>query len=821
LLADHRDWDVFLRDRATKGFNVMQFVTTRWSAAHGDASGRVPYSGVENIQIDPVFFKRLDQRVNAINDHGHIAAPVLLWAHTSQPTMNPGVQLPEDQMVVLARYMVARYGAHQVVWFLNGDGQYLGANAEKWKRIGRATFAGVHPDRLATLHPGQGTWLTDEYISEPWFNFTGYQSGHRDDDKNLRWLVEGPAAASWRRQRPIPEINLEPNYEAHSSRSAGSTLLFTDYHVRRAAYWSVLISPTAGVTYGAHGVWSWEAVKAEPLNHRGAGVAPAWQEAMKLPGSADMGRLNTLIRSLPWTKLLPAQDALAAQPGATDPRRFIAVAKGGDALVAYLPVGGTVQFKAEAVKGLTRARWFDPRTGLWQSAASYQAPDDKDWVLVLDSGASGRARLVVLTDIGGDPDDQQSMVRLMTYANEFDIEGLIASASGTPGELKEHTVRPDLIREIVSAYGQVKPNLVRHAKGYPEPDVLVRVIKAGNRFRGVDAVGSDGDTEGSNWLISVVDRADERPVNVTIWGGPTDLAQALWRVKNERSAADLEKFVSKLRVHAIGHQDDSGPWILANFPGLFYILSAADPNDVSGRPQKGADRRQSVYRGMYLGGDESLTSRDWIDGNVRTGHGPLGALYPTKTWTAPNPHGVLKEGDTPSWFYFLANALGDPEHPEWGGWGGRFRKLSGNLYNDAPEGRESVSRWRPAFQNDFAARMDWCVRDIANHAPTAATVQPALTVQSGARVTLDASSSRDEDGDKLTYRWYVYEEPSTFDGAVELHGAHTSKVAFTATNVTDARTIHIILEVTDNGTPALTAYRRTIITVQPAKRNNG
>ena len=816
LLADRRDWDVFLRDRASKGFNVIQFVTTRWSAAHGDASGRVPYSGVDKIRIDPAFFQRLDQRVNAMNDHGHIAAPVLLWAHTSQPAMNPGVQLPDDQMILLARYMVARYGAHQVVWFLNGDGQYLGASAEKWKRIGRATFSGVHPDRLATLHPGRMTWMTDEYAGEPWFNFTGYQSGHRDDDEHLRWLVEGPPAKGWRRHRPMPQINLEPNYESHRSRTAGATHFFSDFHVRRAAYWSVLVSPPAGVTYGAHGIWSWEAIKAEPLNHRGTGFALPWHEAMKLPGSADMARLKSLMAALPWTKMIPDQDALKSQPGTSDPRHFIAVAKGGGSLVAYLPVGGRVQFEPEAIKGLTRARWYDPRTGQWQAAASYQAPDNKDWVLVLDSGASARVRLVVLTDIGGDPDDQQSMVRLMTYANEFDIEGLIASASGTPGELKEHIVRPELIREIVSAYAQVKPNLARHAENYPEPEDLARVIKAGNRFRGVDAIGAGRDTEGSNWLISVVDRADDRPVNVTVWGGPTDLAQALWRVKNERSEADLHAFVSKLRIHAIGHQDDSGPWILANFPGLFYILSAADPNDVSGRPQKGVDRRNSVYRGMYLGGDELLTSRDWIDSNIRTGHGPLGALYPTKTWTAPNPHGVLKEGDTPSWFYFLANGLGNLEHPEWGGWGGRFRRLNGNLYNDSSEGRASVHRWRHAFQNDFAARMDWCVQEVANHAPVAAPVEAELTVQSGARIALDASGSHDRDGDTLTYRWYVYEEPSTFEGKVELHGSDTSRVAFTAPDVTEARTIHVILEVRDSGTPALTSYRRTIVTVQPA-----
>ena len=83
--------------------------------------------------------------------------------------------------------------------------------------------------------------------------------------------------------------------------------------------------------------------------------------------------------------------------------------------------------------------------------------------VALPLSAAERPRLAVLTDIGGDPDDQQSMIRLMVYANEFEIEGLIASAAGTPGELKEAVTRPDSIRQIVDAYGQVRPNLIKHA----------------------------------------------------------------------------------------------------------------------------------------------------------------------------------------------------------------------------------------------------------------------------------------------------------------------------------------------------------------------
>jgi hypothetical protein len=318
---------------------------------------------------------------------------------------------------------------------------------------------------------------------------------------------------------------------------------------------------------------------------------------------------------------------------------------------------------------------------------------------------AAKPRVLVLTDIGGDPDDTQSMIRLMTYSNEFEIEGLIASAAGTPGELKQSITRPDLIREIVTAYGQVRPNLLKHASGWPTAEGLLERVKTGNPHRGRDYIGESHDTEGSRWLMARVDASlVERPLNIAIWGGQTDLAQALWRVRHDRGAAGLMTFAARMRIYDIADQDKIADWIRAEFPGLFYILSRAQP---------GADRREATFRGMYLGGDMSLTSRDWIDQHVRS-QGPLGALYPTKTSTAPNPHACLKEGDTPSWFFFLPLGGNNPRDPSQPGWGGQYQKDPDGWYRDLTgekgfDVRASVHRHRPAFQADFAQRMAWCV----------------------------------------------------------------------------------------------------------------
>jgi hypothetical protein len=327
--------------------------------------------------------------------------------------------------------------------------------------------------------------------------------------------------------------------------------------------------------------------------------------------------------------------------------------------------------------------------------------------LTMALGAAERPRLAVLTDIGGDPDDTQSLVRLMVYVNEFEIEALIASASGTRGELKKSTTRPDLIREVIEAYGKILPNLQGHTEGWPTTEQLVRCVKSGNPQRERAHIGEGHDTEGSKWLEDQIHAGtQERPLNIAIWGGQTDLAQALWSVKRERGDKGLAEFVTRFRVYDIADQDGIADWMRGEFPGMHYVLANAMP---------GRDRREGTFRGMYLTGDESLTSREWIEKNVRS-KGALGALYPVKTWTPPNRHGCLKEGDTPSWFFFLRVGGNDPSDPAKPGWGGQFRREADGWYRDLAftkdfDPRTTVSRWRPDFQADFAKRMSWCVAE--------------------------------------------------------------------------------------------------------------
>lgn len=440
----------------------------------------------------------------------------------------------------------------------------------------------------------------------------------------------------------------------------------------------------------------------------------------------------------------------------------------------------------------------------------------------LNIEASFKPRLLILTDIGQDPDDQQSLVRLLHYANDFEIVGLIATADHNSkketAEIREH-----LIHEAIDRYGRIHANLVKHDPNYPTSEMLKRTVKKGNALGGntipvFDTIGPHKDTEGSDWIIKTGDLHDGRPLNIAIWGGACDLAQALWRLSQNRSTEELAYWVSDIRIHAIGDQDNTSIWIRENFPKLFYI------HDL----HPGGDKFQSAYRGIFLGGDLSTLSKDWLYANIKTGHGPLGAFYPDKAWTQKNPHGVIKEGDTPSFLYFLRNGLQDPGRPDFGGWGGRFRR-EGTVWRDDQDTvgdtqsyRATVWRWRPDFQNDFAARADWAVMPYnqANHHPKAVLNGRSgkeviyQDVVPGETVTLSAAGSSDPDGQSFTINWQVYPEAGTYGKLIPLTRPRGVSTKLTMPRDSSGKTIHTLLEVRDSGSPPLVSYRRIVLAVQ-------
>ena len=377
LMSKTSDWDKYLNDRVAKKFTAIQFVTTQWRTAPTNLEGEVAFTGKDNLQINPAFFKRMDARIDALNARGLLAVPVLLWAIKGNE--NPGWYLPEDQAILLEKYLVARYGAHHVVWIPAGDSMYREANGERWRRICRAVFDGEQHAPVV-MHTNSLQSYIETYKDEKWLDIIGYQSGHGDNDAAFNRIHSGPIAKEAKQFTTRPFINLEPPYEDHIAYN--SKQRHSDYSVRRASYWSLLNAPSAGLTYGAHGIWSWEVEAKEPLLHKGTGVAKPWFEAMNLPGSMQMKYMHEFFASLKWWELRPASSLIEKQ--SAEPAKFIAAAKtlSGDIAVLYFPTGGEVIINANA-----QGEWFDPRTGQSQPANKvgnvFRTPTTQDWLLKL------------------------------------------------------------------------------------------------------------------------------------------------------------------------------------------------------------------------------------------------------------------------------------------------------------------------------------------------------------------------------------------------------------------------------------------------------
>ncbi len=376
LRADEADWAEYLDLRREQGFTAVQFVMTQW---RGWPEADVFRDDDGRLDVDVEAFRRLDRMVTAVNEHGLVAAPVMLWTLSEG---DPGQTLSEEHAVRLSRYMLARWGAHNVAWLLGGDGRYE-AVVDRWKRIGRAVFGDRH-DRPVTLHPCGTSWIGDWFGDEPWFDFLGYQSGHGLPEKTSHWIAQGPPAQNWR-DLDLPIINLEPNYEAHPA--YGSDYRISALDVRRAAWLSVLCNPTAGVTYGTNSIWVWANETGDAPGHSNLKAIPPWRDGLESEGIRGMTAMRAILDDVQWWRLRPAQELLVEQPGADDARMFIAVAAGDerDLVVAYLPGGGEIVLAGEGLPA--SGAWRDPRDGGSVAAEGvdgrFSAPDDRDWVLVL------------------------------------------------------------------------------------------------------------------------------------------------------------------------------------------------------------------------------------------------------------------------------------------------------------------------------------------------------------------------------------------------------------------------------------------------------
>lgn len=451
--------------------------------------------------------------------------------------------------------------------------------------------------------------------------------------------------------------------------------------------------------------------------------------------------------------------------------------------------------------------------------------------------AEWKPRLVVMTDIGPadvEPDDNESAVRLLSYADRFEIEAICTTIGWNcdpyPSEWAEYLKRVVIgyktdVKQLMKRSEQKKfmsldkENKMQRLGYWPSAEYIESRSMMGSQKAGIGVIGEGNDSEGSNFLIKLALEDDPRPIWVTSWGGSNTLAQAIWRYKQTATEEELKAFLQKFRIYTITDQDmqwsmrmqrdySSHMWMRKEFKDdLLFIWDES----------------------AWLNQNE-LGKQNWDKyAQQIQGKGEMGKVYPTFKW------GV--EGDTPSFLHLMPNGLNDPDDPTQVGWGGyhEFGLCPDSITYAWTNWEHPTKDLSNAYEhhfypdefNDFAARMEWAEKGQGNHNPIikingTESIKPLqLTALAGSQITIDASKSYDPDGDKFTLMWWQQKEAGSYGKEVNIkytiNGKEDKiKSRYATIEIPEdakGKTIHVICEARDNGPHNLVAYRRIIIKV--------
>jgi hypothetical protein len=432
-------------------------------------------------------------------------------------------------------------------------------------------------------------------------------------------------------------------------------------------------------------------------------------------------------------------------------------------------------------------------------------------------------RVVIMTDMTHD--DGNSLIRMLYYPEIFDLEAMVITQQ-LPDYDFDAPEPWEKGMNILEAYRDELPQLKKHAPHFFSYEELlsktkkgrgalvINFLQEGQKFsdyigEGINPNGESKDSEGSEYLMEVFEKEDDRPIYVQLWGGPITLVQALYRYNQKFGEEKFEKLLGKIFIYGILLQDITSDYFVD-----LAKLQEQDCIDLNTYKKEEGYQGDRVQPRTFIYDDGHFW--DYIKAvNYKevNGHGKMSDIYDGGG-----------EGDTPSFLYLISAYLGlnDPLDPTMGSWGGKFipmdESFGENYFYTCGLGKEGLTRWIEPATNSFFARLDWSVKEPndINHEPVACLDGNSgnaivyKKVKAGEKIILDASCSSDPDEDSISFNWYVYQEAGTYPGELQIENSSTAKIKFTIPDDFSDQELHLILEVKDSGYIPLTSYRRIV-----------
>ena len=473
-----------------------------------------------------------------------------------------------------------------------------------------------------------------------------------------------------------------------------------------------------------------------------------------------------------------------------------------------------------------------------------------------------KPRTIVTTD--GEIDDVDSFIRMLLYANEFNIEGLVISSSmwhykgdekGTLFTSEMEMTKnmygaiPSLrwpstnwINPLIDAYEEVYPKLSKHANGFPTPEHLKSLVKVGN----IDFEGEmEKDTEGSDFIKASLLDENTEPLYLQVWGGTNTIARALKSIEDEYKGSDpwdeiYKKVCDKAIIYAILDQDATyRKYIAPNWPDIKILYNSHQFWCFAYAWKRAVPQEQHyLFEGKFMG-NEIINNHgpllkqyySYGDAQKQKGdnehiHGDLSRIKGGQ-WGDFEQYDFISEGDSPAYLHLIDVGLNNINNPEWGGWGGRLvqSKEQTNRWEDgdaakdfSPYTKEMDAtypqiRWIEAIQQDFAARADWCISDYseANHAPQILAKGEKLIYLKAGETTKIKVKTSDPDNDLVNVSFWQYQEAGNSDLKVAITSKRNKAIISIPINASKGDIFHVIAEAKDSGKHGLTRYCRFIL----------